>query len=249
MINGMIKARATPSPRPHGTTATTGGASTIIGIMVNMERPDPNPAGLSPQEREARLNAVLADVRATHNPAEGVLIVGGREAQLLWYATVDAYIAGNWVATILCGQATCERVLAGLVSLNELPGAGIVGPKGWERWGLGKLIEHIRSLGWVPDDLLDKVTQVCEVRKPFGHWRQPLDPGTPWRRIAEQLSAVPQTNPDELVERLAAADPDEDPDELVERLIAGDAELAAVTALQLYLGGYGIGPYELPTHR
>jgi len=105
--------------------------------------------------------------------------------------------------------------------------------------------EHGRSLGWVPDDLLDNVTQVCEVRKPFGHWRQPLDPGTPWRRIAEQLSAVPQLNPDELVERLAAADPDE----LVERLIAADAELAAVTALQLYLGGYGVGPYESPSHR
>jgi hypothetical protein len=65
------------------------------------------------------------------------------------------------VATILCGQATCERVLAGLVSLSELPGAGIIGPKGWERWGLGKLIGHIRSLGWVPDDLLDNVTQGC----------------------------------------------------------------------------------------
>jgi hypothetical protein len=142
--------------------------------MVNMEGPDPNPASLSPEEREARLNAVLADVRASHNTAG-----------------------------------------------------------------------HIRSLGWVPDDLLDNVTQVCEVRKPFGHWRQPLDPGTPWRRIAEQLSAVPQLNPDELVERLAAADPDE----LVERLIAADAELAAVTALQLYLGGYGVGPFESPNHR
>jgi hypothetical protein len=240
MINGMIRARDSECSATRDR-----GSNTILGIMVNMERPDPNPASLSPEEREARLNAVLADVRASHNTAEGVLIVGGREAQLLWYATVDAYIAGNWVATILCGQATCERVLAGLVSLNELPGAGIIGPKGWERWGLGKLIGHIRSLGWVPDDLLDNVTQVCEVRKPFGHWRQPLDPGTPWRRIAEQLSAVPQLNPDELVERLAAADPDE----LVERLIAADAELAAVTALQLYLGGYGVGPYESPSHR
>jgi hypothetical protein len=132
----MIKARDSElsSTRDHG---DHWGASTTIGIMVNMGRPDPNPASLSPQEREARLNAVFADVRPSHNTAEGVLIVGGREAQLLWYATVDAYIVGNWVATILCGQATCERVLAGLVSLNELPGAGIVGPKGWERWGLG----------------------------------------------------------------------------------------------------------------
>jgi hypothetical protein len=195
-----------------------------------MEAPDPNPADLSPQQREARLNTVLADLRAGHSTAAGGLIVGGREAHLLWYATVDAYIAGNWVATILCGQATCERVLGGLVSLNELPGAGIIGPKGWERWGLGNLIKHIRSLGWVPDDLLDDAMEVCEVRKPFGHWRRPLDPGTPGRRVADQL----HTNWDL------------DPEELEERLIAADAERAAVTALRLYLGGYGVGPYEVP---
>lgn len=94
-----------------------------------MEAPDPNPADLSPQQREARLNTVLADLRAGPSTAAGGLIVGGREAHLLWYATVDAYIAGNWVATILCGQATCERVLGGLISLNELPGAGIIGPR------------------------------------------------------------------------------------------------------------------------
>jgi hypothetical protein len=195
-----------------------------------MEAPDLNPADLSPQQREARLNTVLADLRAGHSTAAGGLIVGGREAHLLWYATVDAYIAGNWVATILCGQATCERVLGGLVSLNELPGAGIIGPKGWERWGLGNLIKHIRSLGWVPDRLLDDAMDVCEVRKPFGHWRRPLDPGTPGRRVADQLHTNWEL----------------DPEELEERLIAADAERAAVTALRLYLGGYGVGPYEVP---
>jgi hypothetical protein len=39
--------------------------------MVNMEGPDPHPASLSPEEREAHLNAVLADVRASHNTAGG----------------------------------------------------------------------------------------------------------------------------------------------------------------------------------
>ena len=64
---------------------------------------------------------------------------------------------GVWVATILCAQATCERVLAALVSLRELPGAGIKGPKNWEKWGLGTLIKHVRAQGWVPEDLLDEV--------------------------------------------------------------------------------------------
>lgn len=62
-----------------------------------------------------------------------------------------------WVATILCAQATCERVLAALVSLRELPGAGIKGPKNWEKWGLGTLIKHLHAQGWIPEDLLDEV--------------------------------------------------------------------------------------------
>ena len=76
---------------------------------------------------------------------------------LLWEATVDSFASGVWVATILCAQATCERVLAALISLRELPGYGIEGPKNWEKWGFGRLINHVRQQGWVPADLLDVV--------------------------------------------------------------------------------------------
>jgi hypothetical protein len=144
--------------------------------------------------------------------------VGGREAHLLWYTTVDAYIAGNWVATILCGQATCERVLGGLVSLNELPGAGIIGPKGWERWGLGNLIKHIRSLGWVPT-VTTCWTMPWKCARSASPSGTGVDRWIPGHRVAHQL----HTNWDL------------DPEELEERLIAADAERAAVTALRLYL--------------
>lgn len=114
-----------PPPLPSRIERHSGcGWATGIGILMCVETFDSSPVDLLPQQREARLNAVLADVRAGHSTAEGVLIVGGREAQLLWYATVDAYIAGIWVATILCGQATCERVLAGLVSFKEVRSFG-----------------------------------------------------------------------------------------------------------------------------
>jgi hypothetical protein len=141
---------------------------------------------------------------------------------------VDTWIAGTWVATILCAQATCERTLAGMVSLNALPGAGIKGPKQWERMGAGKLLQHVREQHWVPDGLIDDVNRLIEVRKPYGHWRGPVDENTIGGRMGEEL-----LNEDDLNE-----------DSLINRLLSKDAYHAASTALKLYFGGYGKGPYE-----
>ena len=100
---------------------------------------------LTQAERIALLDVTLHELPP---PVGGVRMqVGGEEAELLWEATVDSFAGGVWVATILCAQATCERVLAGLVSLRELPGYGIEGPKRWQTWGLGKLIDHVRGQG------------------------------------------------------------------------------------------------------
>ncbi len=188
----------------------------------------PDPVGLSLEERTALLDQVFEDIRDRH--ADGTMLIGGREATLLWEATVDAFVAGNWVASLLCAQATCERVLAALVSLHELPGYSCTAPKGWESWGLGKLLGHVRSQGWVETDLLDAVAVVCDRRKPFGHWRRPLALGTPYQRIAEQVGA----DQDDSIS----------PEEAVVHLLAGDALFAAVTALRLYLGNYFGGPFD-----
>jgi len=148
---------------------------------------------------------------------------------LLWYATVDSFAGGIWVATILCAQATCERALAGVVSLRELPGSGIEAPKGWEMWGLGKIVSHVRKQGWVPADVLAEVQVLCEARKPYGHWRRPFDPGTLGRQIADELQQEGS---------------DEDPHELRERILAQEAHRSARTALRLYFGDYDKGPFD-----
>ena len=74
-----------------------------------------------------------------------------------WQATVDTFAAGIWVATILCAQAVAERVLAGILALQELPGRPGNPPKGWEGWGMGGLLRHVRERGWPPDDLLEEL--------------------------------------------------------------------------------------------
>lgn len=148
---------------------------------------------------------------------------------LLWDATVDSFASGVWVATILCAQATCERVLAALVSLRELPGAGIKGPKNWEKWGLGRLIKHVGVQGWVPEDLLDEVDVLCEARKPYGHFRFPLDPGTIARQVAVALESEGW---------------EADPMAVRERILSQAALQAARTALRLYYGDFFGGPYE-----
>lgn len=87
----------------------------------------------------------------------------------------------------MCAQATCERTLAGIVSLRQLPGYGLEAPKGWEKWGLGKIIQHVREQGWVPADVLNDAKVLCETRKPYGHWRLPSDPGTIGRQTIDSL--------------------------------------------------------------
>jgi hypothetical protein len=158
---------------------------------------------------------------------EGQILVGGEEAQLLWEATVDCFAQGIWVATLLCAQATCERTLAGILSLEELPGAGITGPEGWERQGLGALIGHVRKDGRVPADVLDAVGELCETRKPYGHWRLPFDPETIGRAVADAL----------------VAGNDDDPTAIRERILSQNALQGALAALRLYYGNYGWGPY------
>ena len=117
--------------------------------------------------------------------------------------------------------------MAGILSLEELPGAGITGPEGWERQGLGALIGHVRKDGRVPADVLDAVGELCETRKPYGHWRLPFDPETIGRAVADAL----------------VAGNDDDPTAIRERILSQNALQGALAALRLYYGNYGWGPY------
>lgn len=183
-----------------------------------------DPSLLTPEQRIALLEATFSEL---DDRPGGRMLVGGTEADLLWHDTVDSFAGGTWIATILCAQATCERALAGIVSLRELPGDGFEAPKGWERWGLGKIIQHVREQGWAPADVLDDVETLCEARKPYGHWRRPFDPGTLGSQIAEALLRS-----------------GEDPAALRKRILAQEAHRSARTALRLYFGDYAKGPFD-----
>ncbi len=186
-----------------------------------------DPSMLTQAERIALLDATLHELPPTVDG--GRVQVGGEEAVLLWEATVDSFAGGVWVATILCAQATCERVLAGLVLLRELPGYGIEAPKRWQTWGLGTLIGHVREQGWVPTDLLDAVQVLCEARKPYGHFRRPFYKGTIGRQVA-----------DALVEEGW----DADPMAVRQRILSEEALRSTRTTLRLYFGDYARGPFE-----
>ena len=186
-----------------------------------------DPSLLSPTERIALLDEVYQPLRAGF--PDGQMLVGGEEANLLWGATVDSFARGVWLGTLLCAQATCERTLAGIISLRELPGYGMAAPKGWEKWGLGRIIDHIRQEGWVPAEVLDETAVLCEARKPYGHWRLPFDPGTIGREVADALDAKGW---------------EADPTAIRERILSQKALHAALTALRLYFGDYGRGPFD-----
>ena len=78
--------------------------------------------------------------------------------------------------------------------------------------------------------MLDDVDVLCETRKPYGHWRRPLDTGTIGRQVAEVLEAEGW---------------DADPVAVQQRILSQKALHAATTALRLYLGDHGRGPFDL----
>lgn len=186
-----------------------------------------DPFQLTPDERRTLLHEAYA---AMGSEPEGRLLVGGEEATILWRSTIQCFVHGLWVPTILCAQATCERTLAGIVALRELPGYGATAPRGWERWGLGAIIKHVREQGWVPTDALDDVDRLCEARKPWGHWRLPFDVGTIGWQVADTLDE--------------AGGWGEDPAEVREQILSREALRASTTTLRLYLGNYGMGPFD-----
>ncbi|HET7328398.1 MAG TPA: hypothetical protein VFJ14_14055 [Nocardioidaceae bacterium] len=102
-------------------------------------------------------------------------LTAGTEAALLWDATLDSFAHGIWAGTIVCAQAVCERTLASLI---ETWYAIHPQPKGWRMWGLGRLVAHFRDSNLADPNLLDQVQHVCDARKPFGHWRLPMDAGS-----------------------------------------------------------------------
>lgn len=133
----------------------------------------PDPRLINEDQRVALLDHTYRSVIGANG--EGYALTGGTEAELMWDATMRTFIHGIWAGSIVCAQACCERTMA---SLLELQYAASPQPRGWRTWGLGRLIDYHREHNLVENALLDEVQRVCEARKPFGHWKLPLEPGS-----------------------------------------------------------------------
>ena len=133
--------------------------------------PDPRP--LDSEQRKALLDETYHAVLTANGGRYS--LSAGPEAELMWDSTLRSFVQGIWAGSIVCAQAVCERTLASLLETwYALPPE----PKGWRMRGLGWLIEHHRESELVAADLLDQIQFVCDARKPFGHWRLPMDDGS-----------------------------------------------------------------------
>lgn len=172
--------------------------------------------GMSEQERYDLINAEYDALRRSQE-GRAVWIISQHEGERLWDATLTAFVQGNWVAAVLCAQATCERTLAALIynlfAMSEPP-------KNWERWGLGALVKYCREERLVEEGLLDEVAVLCEERKPYGHWRGPLEHGA-LLKVAMDAHEQGDSRP---------------PDAIMEEHLAGLAYRSTVTAMRVHFG-------------
>ncbi len=151
---------------------------------------------LTVEQRVELLDQTYDHLRRSQNGA-AIWLIGGPETDRLWDATISAFAHANWVATILCAQATCERTLASLLQMVYATSAA---PSGWEGWGLGRLIAHCRDQHLVDPLLLDDVQTLCDERKPYGHWRQPLAEGALQRVVFDAQDRGDNRHPDLVIE-------------------------------------------------
>lgn len=145
---------------------------------------DFDPAKAVADERELYLSVRMNATHEMHG-GEGFAVLGGVEVMLLWESLSSSFVSGNWIAVVLSAQAMCERGLADLYSLHDLPGVQSSGRRDWENAALGKLLNWAREDGDVPPDVLDKIQILCDRRKVLTHWKRPLESGTIMSRIVE----------------------------------------------------------------
>lgn len=106
---------------------------------------------------------------------------GGFESGQFLLEALACYEGGLYLASLTCAHATCERELAGRVAH-----AGAIAPEGWERWGLGRLIQHARTQAWHSASTLELLEAVNEKRKTVYHFRElDAEGGLFWRTYAD----------------------------------------------------------------
>jgi hypothetical protein len=147
----------------------------------------------SPWTRDAIRSALFIEDRASRDaraerrhwiwylqnrlPADGFGMVGGAEVAWLYFESIECFIAGHDVATILCAHALCERALAGFLEIRNA-----LKDRLWKA-GLGPVSEAAHRAGFIDQELLDDLQIVTETRKGIAHFRPPLDPASVHMRL------------------------------------------------------------------
>jgi hypothetical protein len=111
----------------------------------------------------------IEQVRAAVLPPGQIATAGGDQAWWLVLEAEDAYIAGHFLAALVCAHAACERELAGRLGSRLEPV-----PTGSDRWGLGRLVAHAEAEKMLPPELVQMLFAVNESRKLLAHYRLPI---------------------------------------------------------------------------
>lgn len=128
----------------------------------------------------------------------------GEEAVWTWAAAASAFIQGNWIATILCCHAVCERSLAGRFGPFWMDESDV--PNHWEHMGLGRLLGELEKQDRIEADLAARVRRMSEYRKPFGHWKNFDHPTSLYTRARVLLAEEVSLEGDEAVFRVLVDD-------------------------------------------
>jgi hypothetical protein len=148
---------------------------------------DFEPLGATQDERQAYLDARMITTHEVQG-GEGFLIFGGEEVMLLWESLTASFGGGNWIAVILAAQGMCERGLADMYEMQDLPGVQDLGRRNSESAALGTLLRWAREDGILKPEVAAKIQVVCDRRKVLTHRRPPLEPGTIMHRAVEKVT-------------------------------------------------------------
>lgn len=105
----------------------------------------------------------------------GYLLFGGHGSLAPLDELRQAFINGEYVATILLGQAFLEHTLAGYL---DLVGGGSVGSP-----GLAKILTEFHDRGWIDDMAFKALDEVRQLRNPYAHYRGFDHPDNLGRRV------------------------------------------------------------------
>jgi len=175
-------------------------------------------------DHDQRLNFVNGQIEITLSGREWSARVGGHEGELAWEAALRSFLDGIWVATILCCHVVCEREVAGIISISAGSTSSTI-PSNWDSFGLGRLLSLAGTNGLLPEDLINSLRELADVRKPYGHWRSADRADSLMQRVNSEFNIT--------------GDPDWA--NLTDRLLVRDATAALRTTVRLRFGSYGVG--------